>query len=129
MIGKSSDILSTRSKTEADQVMQNDINPLSTRLLDLFTIEELTKVSKLEWRHEGRELDEERTPFFSDEEIDLVRGGYDPGTLWDSIVNHEGTGDVIVELYDPAGTQIYDANERLQHELAAFDQENEGYGR
>ena len=107
--------------------MQNDINLLNTRLLDLFTIDELAKVAKLEWKHEGRELDEDRTPFFNDEEIDLVRRGYDPGTLWNSIVNHEGTGDVIVELYDPAGKQIYDASERLQRELEAFKREIDGY--
>jgi hypothetical protein len=108
--------------------MQNDTDLLNTRLLDLFTIDELAKVAMLEWRHEGRQIEDERAPFFSDEEIDLVRGGYDPGTLWNSIVNHEGTGDVIVELYDPAGKQIYDAHARLQRELDAFDEENQGYG-
>jgi hypothetical protein len=115
-------------KTEAKgYAMQNDVELLNTRLLDLFTIDELAKVTMLEWKHEGREIEEDRFPFFSDEEIGLVRGGYDPGTLWNSIVNQEACGDVVVELYDPSGKQIYDANGRLKRELEAFEDEHEGY--
>ncbi|TLX16416.1 hypothetical protein [Rhizobium sp. MHM7A] len=108
--------------------MENNVELLNTRLLDLFTIDELAKVTMLEWKHEGRQIEDDLAPFFSDEEIGEVRGGYDPGTLWNSIVSHECHGDVIVELYDPAGNQIYDAHERLKRELEAFEEMVEGYG-
>lgn len=68
----------------------------------------------------GRQIEDDRFPFFSGEEIDEVRSGYDPGALWNSIFNHECGGDVIVELYDPAGNQIYNGRERLQNELEEF---------
>lgn len=102
--------------------MKNDTAVLETRVLDLFPIADLGKLTMLEWQHEGRQLRDERIPFYSDEDIADIQAGFDPGSVWNSIVNHETGGDLVVELYDPQGRMIYDGQARLDRELEAFEE-------
>jgi hypothetical protein len=102
--------------------MAHDQTILEKRVLDLFPVTDLGKITVLEWQHEGRELRDETIPFFTNEDIISIKGGFDPGTIWNSIVLHETCGDRVVELYDPEGRMIFDGQDRLQRELDEFDE-------